>query len=101
MRIARMLEDGLVEEVATLLETGVPPGCEAMSGLGYRETVAFLRGEIPTLERLAAEIGRNTRRLIRTQYNWFSLRDPAISWFDLDQVDPGAVETFVQEWLDG
>ncbi|MGH2543612.1 MAG: tRNA (adenosine(37)-N6)-dimethylallyltransferase MiaA [Ardenticatenaceae bacterium] len=98
-RIAAMLEAGLVAEVRRLLEDGVPPTYESMSGLGYRETVAFLGGEIPTLEALAEEIGRNTHRLIRSQYNWFRPSDPKIHWFDLDQVSYETIEGFVTAWL--
>src|SRR5690606_21236625 len=41
-RIQAMLAAGLVDEVRSLLEAGVNPESEAMSGLGYRETVAYL-----------------------------------------------------------
>jgi tRNA dimethylallyltransferase len=99
-RIAAMLEGGLVEEVRRLLDAGVPADCEAMSGLGYRETVAYLRGEIASEADLAAEIGRNTRRFIRTQANWFRLDDPAIHWFDLDEAAYEEIALVVRQWLE-
>lgn len=98
-RIQAMLEAGLVEEVRGLLEAGVDPESEAMSGLGYRETIAYLRGEIPTLDELAHEIGRNTRAFVRRQYNWFRLTDPAIHWFNLDGVAYEAIREAVAAWL--
>lgn len=98
-RIAAMLNAGLVAEVRALLDAGVPSDCEAMSGLGYRETVAFLRGELPDAEALATAIGRSTRRLIRTQANWFRLTDPAIHWFDLDHTPPEQLESFLAQAL--
>ncbi len=98
-RIAAMLDAGLIAEVQRLLDEGVPADCEAMSALGYRETVAFLRGELPSKDALAAEIGRNTRRFIRTQSNWFRPTDPTIHWFDLDAQPYEAIEAFVGEWL--
>jgi tRNA dimethylallyltransferase len=100
-RIQTMLGAGLVDEVRGLLGAGVPPGCEAMSGLGYRETVAFLRGEIASEAELATEIGRNTRRLIRMQANWFRLDDPAIHWFDLDEAGYTEIAALVGRWLRG
>ncbi|MBA3534849.1 MAG: tRNA (adenosine(37)-N6)-dimethylallyltransferase MiaA, partial [Ardenticatenales bacterium] len=100
-RIAAMLDAGLVAEVQGLLDAGVPPACEAMSGLGYRETVAFLRGELLSEAALAEEIGRNTRRFIRTQYNWFRLTDPAIHWFDLGEISYEEIEAVVDLWLHG
>lgn len=98
-RIQNMIEQGLVAEVQGLLDAGVPANSEAMSGLGYRETVAYLNGELPDLVALAQEIGRNTRRFIRTQSNWFRLTDPAIQWFDLEDMGYAEVEGFVEEWL--
>jgi tRNA dimethylallyltransferase len=98
-RIQSMLEEGLVEEVRRLLEAGVPPESESLSGLGYRETVAFLRGEIDSPEALAAEIGRNTRRFIRTQGNWFRAGDESIHWFDLDKTSYKEIEEVVAAWL--
>ncbi len=98
-RIEGMLKAGLIEEVQTLLDTGVTPECSAMSALGYRETVAFLKGKIATQEALAQEIGRNTRRFIRTQSNWFRKNDQRIHWFDLDHHSYEEIEAFVEEWL--
>jgi tRNA dimethylallyltransferase len=98
-RIAKMLQEGLVQEVQGLLDVGVPAECEAMSGLGYRETVAYLRGELADEATLAQEIGRTTRRLIRTQSNWFRATDPTISWFDLERKGYEEIETFVVGWL--
>jgi tRNA dimethylallyltransferase len=98
-RIAMMLQAGLIEEVQRLLEAGVPAECEAMSGLGYRETVAYLRGELRDEVALAQEIGRTTRRLIRTQSNWFRVNDPTITWFDLETKRYREIEQFVIAWL--
>ena len=98
-RIEAMLAAGLIDEVRQLLSAGVPPDCAAMSALGYRETVAFLGGQIATEEELAQEIGRNTRRFIRTQSNWFRRNDPRIHWFDLDEQPYEEIEQFVEGWL--
>jgi len=98
-RIEAMLKAGLIEEVKTLLDADVQHDCPAMSALGYRETVAFLNGQIATEEELAQEIGRNTRRFIRTQSNWFRKNDPRIHWFDLDNQPYEEVEAFVEDWL--
>ncbi|MGB0388746.1 MAG: tRNA (adenosine(37)-N6)-dimethylallyltransferase MiaA [Ardenticatenaceae bacterium] len=98
-RIAAMLEAGLIDEVKRLLEAGVSTECPSMSALGYRETVAFLGGQLATVEELAHEIGRNTRRFIRTQSNWFRRTDRRIQWFDLEEQPYEEIEHFVGEWL--
>lgn len=80
-RVERMMEAGLLDEVRRLAERygwRVP----AMSGLGYAQLGAHLRGEL-TLDEAVAAIKRETRRFVRQQANWFKLDDPAIHWFDV------------------
>lgn len=99
-RIAQMLEMGLLDEVRALLAAGVPADGEAMSALGYRESVAFLRGEIEDEDALATEIGRSTRRFIRAQANWFRPSDSNLHWFDLESEPLTDIEALVADWLD-
>lgn len=80
-RIERMVAEGWTDEVRDLLARGYSLDLPAMSALGYREIAEYLRGE-RTLEEAVALIKRHTRRFIRHQYAWFSLRDPRLHWFD-------------------
>ena len=48
-RVDRMLDRGLVDEVARLREAGFGPGDPGMSGTGYREVAGYLAGDM-TLE---------------------------------------------------
>jgi tRNA dimethylallyltransferase len=84
-RVDRMVAGGLVEEVRRLVEAGYRWELPAMTGLGYRQIGAYLRGEID-LQAAIALIKRGTRRFVQQQYNWFPPDDPAIRW-----IDPGAV----------
>jgi tRNA dimethylallyltransferase len=98
-RIDHMLSAGLLEETQQLAARygwEVP----AMSGLGYAQLGAFLRGDI-TFEEAVAEIKRATRRLVRHQNNWFKPSNPAIHWFDVSDPDRACEEIrqAVQEWL--
>jgi tRNA dimethylallyltransferase len=80
----------------------------AMSGLGYAQLGAYLRGEM-TLDEAVAAIQRETRRFVRRQANWFKSGDPAIHWFDVVPTDGTqaaepertvrAIEQFVYDWL--
>jgi tRNA dimethylallyltransferase len=81
-RIEAMIEAGLVEEVQNLLAQGYPPDLPALSAIGYREIVAYLRGRL-TLTEAVMLIKRLTRRYVRQQSNWFREGDPTIHWFDL------------------
>ncbi len=82
LRVDRMIAAGLVEEVRGLVKRGYGYDLPSMSGLGYREIGAHLRGEA-TLDEAVAMIKSNTRRFIRHQYNWFSPSSSDILWFDL------------------
>lgn len=69
-RVEMMLEDGLVDEVAGLLNQGIEQNPSACNAIGYRETLAYLRGEYD-LATLGATIATNTRRLAKKQRTWF------------------------------
>ena len=80
-RIDEMMEEGLVQEVASLLDRGVGPGCISMQGLGYKEIASYLRGDVP-LETAVNELKRDTRRFAKRQLSWFRhMKD--IHWVDM------------------
>lgn len=97
-RIAQMMTAGLEKEVRRLLSAGYGWHLPAMSGLGYRQFRPYFEGQA-TLEDVAAEIRRATRRFIRHQYNWFRLNDPAIHWFAVTEQTADEATTFVEGWL--
>ncbi|RME37860.1 MAG: tRNA (adenosine(37)-N6)-dimethylallyltransferase MiaA [Thermoflexia bacterium] len=97
-RVDAMVQAGLAEEVRRLLEAGYTWDLPAMSGLGYIQFQPYFEGRA-TLEEVAAQIKRDTRRLIRHQYAWFRLNDPRIHWFDAGRTDPEEILAFVQAWL--
>jgi tRNA dimethylallyltransferase len=84
LRVDDMIERGLVDEVRELLDTGYGPELPAMSGIGYKQIVIYLRGEL-TLEQAVHQIKTGTHRLVRRQYNWFSLKDKRIHWYDIQK----------------
>jgi tRNA dimethylallyltransferase len=87
-----------VDEVRRLIDAGFGWDLPAMSGLGYVQFRPYFEGRA-SLEEVAAEIKRATRRFIRQQYTWFRLGDPAIRWFDVSDADSQEIETRVREWL--
>ena len=97
-RIARMIEDGLVDEVRWLLDHNYDPDLPSMSGLGYRQVAQHLSGEI-SLDESVALIKRHTRRFVRQQYNWFRLSDKSITWFDLTATPARELFVAVESFL--
>lgn len=79
-RVDMMLEAGLEKEVAELLQMGCKRESTAMQGLGYKEMLAYLQGEI-SLERAVYLIKRDTRHFAKRQLTWFR-REKEVIWID-------------------
>jgi tRNA dimethylallyltransferase len=99
-RIDIMIEQGLVQEVRGLVDRGYAFDLPSMTGLGYREIGAHVRGEI-SLEEAVMLLKRNTRKFIRHQANWFRPADPRIRWFDLSAQGYDDIRARVAESLSG
>ncbi|MGP3910360.1 tRNA (adenosine(37)-N6)-dimethylallyltransferase MiaA [Nonomuraea sp. NBC_00507] len=85
LRVERMWQAGLVEEVRTLLGQGLAEGRTASRALGYAQVIRFLEGEWSE-EQAIAETIRATRRFARRQESWFR-RDPRVCWLPYDAPD--------------
>ncbi|MBQ2042906.1 MAG: tRNA (adenosine(37)-N6)-dimethylallyltransferase MiaA [Firmicutes bacterium] len=77
-RVDLMLQNGLAEEVKSLMDMGFTSSDVAMKGIGYKEIIdAVNRGEAP--ESAAETIKLNTRHYARRQMIWLR-RYPQIKW---------------------
>ena len=73
-RAADMFRQGLVEEVAALMDRHPDyPDCPAFRGIGYKETVLFLEGGCSKEEALA-RVAQATRRYAKRQQTWLRRR---------------------------
>ena len=70
LRTEAMISDGLVEEVRELRRLGIEENPSAASAIGYRESLAFLRGELNRVD-LVPAIVQNTIHLAKKQRTWF------------------------------
>jgi tRNA dimethylallyltransferase len=93
-RIDKMIVDGLVQEVSSLLAKGYSRDLPTLSAIGYREIIAYLNGKL-TLEEAVVLIKRATRQFVRRQANWFKESDPNIFWFQMSEDTLNAVETCI------
>ena len=82
-RVDAMMEEGLLDEVRLLKERGATKEMVSMQGLGYKEILAYLDGEI-SLERAVYLIKRDTRHFAKRQLTWFR-RERDVIWFDKEQ----------------
>jgi len=96
-RIQGMLDDGLVNEVRSLLNRGYSPDLPALSAIGYKEIINYLLGKT-SLEEAVAQIKRQTRIFVRRQANWFKSGDSNIHWFDVTSGVIDEVESVIRAW---
>lgn len=73
-RVDVMVEQGLFDEVKTLLDEGIPESSTAMQAIGYKEPAAFFRGEI-TKDEAIELIKRESRRYAKRQLTWLRRND--------------------------
>ena len=77
-RVDIMLEMGLMKEIRSLLDSGIPEKCTAMQAIGYKEFVNALEGREP-LSQAAEEVKKASRHYAKRQLTWFR-RNPAVRW---------------------
>ncbi|MCJ0869236.1 tRNA (adenosine(37)-N6)-dimethylallyltransferase MiaA [Streptomyces sp. AP-93] len=98
LRVDRMWEAGLVDEVRTLEAAGLRDGITASRALGYQQVLAALAGEC-TQEEARAETVRATKRFARRQDSWFR-RDPRVHWLSGAAEDRGELAGLAQSLVE-
>lgn len=81
-RVDKMIEDGLVDEVNSLLKLGYSKNINSLNTVGYKEIISYLDNEI-ILERAIELIKRNTRHYAKRQLTWFR-KDARIKWLNIE-----------------
>lgn len=84
-RIDLMVKDGLIEEVTALKEEGYTKDMVSMQGLGYKEILDYLNGDI-TLEEAIYILKRDTRHFAKRQLTWFR-RERDVIWIPKNEFD--------------
>ena len=96
-RVKHMLNEGWIEEVENLLDSGINPKSAAMMSIGYRDILEFINGESDR-EEMEEKIYISTRKLMRHQDNWFKKSDKRIKWVNFENSFEEA-EIIISEWL--
>ena len=81
-RSRRQVERGLIAETQAALDSGVPENAPVLTGIGYAEAVAHIRGRL-SLEELPHAMARSNRRYARRQLRWWR-RDDRVRWFGIE-----------------
>ena len=83
LRVDKMINAGLVEEVKKLLDKGYNKELVSMQGLGYKEIISYLNNEI-SLEEAIYILKRDTRHFAKRQLTWFR-KEKDCRWIDVDK----------------
>lgn len=79
IRVDKMIEKGLMNEVKALRKIGVTENCQCMQAIGYKEIWNYLDGEY-SLEQAIDLIKKNTRNYAKRQNTWFSHNKDCLQW---------------------
>ncbi|AWZ48488.1 tRNA (adenosine(37)-N6)-dimethylallyltransferase MiaA [Clostridiaceae bacterium 14S0207] len=82
-RVDIMMEKGLIKEVESLIQMGLTDDMQSMKGIGYKELIKYLNGEI-TLEDAIYLIKKGSRNYAKRQLTWFR-KDKRVNWIDKDK----------------
>lgn len=84
-RVDIMMEQGLLEEVKTLVKRGYSLDLKSMQSIGYRHMGMYIKGEID-LDEAVRLLKRDTRRYAKRQFTWFN-KEPGLTWIDVADTD--------------
>lgn len=82
-RVDLMIENGLIEEVKRLKEMGFDPSMQSMKGIGYKEILYYLDGDI-SLDKAIDMIKQGSRNYAKRQLTWFR-KDTRVKWISKDE----------------
>ena len=86
LRVDIMLQMGLLDEIKSLLSSGIPKDATALQAIGYKEFIACLNGEM-TLQQAADDLKKSSRHYAKRQLTWFR-RNKNIHWLTRNPGDP-------------
>ena len=89
-RAEEMFDQGLVEEVESLIASGVPPTAKAFQAHGYRRVVEYLQGK-RTREEALSQMKLDTRHYAKRQLSWWRSW-PGVKWIERFGYEAEALE---------
>jgi tRNA dimethylallyltransferase len=99
-RVNKMVDSGLIEEVAKLRNMGLNRNHLSMQGIGYKEILSNLNGEISINEAIEA-IKKGTRNYAKRQMTWFRKIEDTV-WIDVDEnTNPSDIAVQIEKMIIG
>ena len=86
IRLSQRMQEGMLQEVQSLLDEGVSTVFLYKLGLEYRIIAQYLLGEFPSEEAMLERLAISIKQLAKRQMTWFR-RNQDIHWIDMN-VEP-------------
>lgn len=98
MRVDCMFDNGLIDEVKSLLSSGVSFDNQSMQAIGYKELKEYFENNIDS-EVAREKIKQNSRNYAKRQITWLKKYNFA-KWFDT-QSEIGKAEEYIMNYVRG
>jgi tRNA dimethylallyltransferase len=85
LRTEKMIAEGLLDEVKSILDSGYNENLKPLQSLGYKQMIGFLRNQYGW-ESSVDLIKRDTWHYAKRQMTWFAA-DKEINWFSQDSLE--------------
>lgn len=86
-RVLKLVKNGLLDEIKSLMEMGYDETSPALKAIGYKELFAYYRGEIPELKDAILTVMKNTRHYAKRQLTWLKRYGDMIHWIEIQRND--------------
>ena len=98
-RVDQMFADGLLAEVARILEMDYDKSMNSLNTVGYKEVIRYIEGKID-YETCVNLIKRNSRRYAKRQLTWFRPEED-IRWYKIEKAEqfPGIASEIVELYI--
>ena len=83
LRTEAMLKIGWIEEVKSLTEDLFAYTLHLFNGLGYKQIIAYLNGEL-NYNQMVEAIQQKTRNFAKRQLTWFR-QEKSLKWFEIEK----------------
>lgn len=84
LRVDKMLDMGLIDEVKKLKSMGLTRDTVSMQGLGYKEILDYINGSL-SLDEAIYTVKRDTRHFAKRQLTWFR-RESDVIWLNRSEL---------------
>jgi len=99
LRVDKMINNGLIDEIKNLRARGYNENLNSMQGLGYKQINKYLNGEYDK-ETAINLIKRDTRRYAKRQMTWFNNKIKNIEWINLDNYNEDEIISKIKNKID-